>query len=93
MTLKLNEIEKDGHAGVTIELKRDREEATPLEILHQDVISEAIKQAIETIAKHQKMNVLHFDRGTSAEIHDEFFNAVGVETIEQRQARLKRKQQ
>jgi ssRNA-specific RNase YbeY (16S rRNA maturation enzyme) len=89
MTILISEIEKDDKAGVTVELKRERQGATDLEVMHQDAISHAIKIMLESISEQAKMSLIHFDKETSQQLHDQFFNSLGVETIEQRRERLK----
>jgi hypothetical protein len=88
MTLKLNEVEKGEHKGITIELKRDMEGATEIETYYRDLLTEALGFAIDEISKVEKANLLHFDKDTSEKFHDQFFNSLGVETIEQRRERL-----
>jgi hypothetical protein len=89
MTILINEIENNNVAGITVELKRERQDATEIETFHQDAISSAIKVVLEKISKDVKLNLMHFDKDTSEKFHDQFFNSLGVETIEQRRERLK----
>lgn len=75
----------------TVELKTEEDNATQLESLQSMLIALSVKEGIEAVAQRFCKQVTHIDGGASEKTMEEMCNSTGVETISQRNARLKAK--